>query len=248
MKEVFMNAQIIFLFVSIAVIGSSCNGGDARIRGSGRVITETRQVSDFNRVSMGGSGELILTQGDIESLEVEAEDNIMPYIKTEVSGRTLRLRIDSKVRSISTTRRIRYTLTVKELVGLDLSGSGRVDAGSIDTDRLEVDMSGSGELRVGELTAESFKLKLSGSGEAEVVTGEIVEQDIAISGSGNYRAGKLRSQAATVQISGSGDAVVWAAEQLEVEISGSGTVEYYGRPAVSQKVSGSGRIRSLGNP
>ncbi len=227
---------------------SGCNGIGGRIEGSGHVITETRGVSNFDRVSMGGSGELILTQGDNESLTVEADDNIMEYIKTEVEGRTLVLGLDSDGRSISTTQPIRFTLMVKNLVGLDLAGSGRVDAGSIDTDRLDVDVSGSGTMEIDSLAAETLGVSISGSGRVELATGEVEKQDIEMSGSGGFRAGKLRSQEVSIEISGSGSAVVWAQESLEVSISGSGDVEYYGRPRITQQVSGSGSIKSLGNP
>jgi len=227
---------------------SGCNGIGGRIQGSGHIITETRRPSNFNRVSLGGSGELILTQGDDESLTVEADDNIMEYIKTEVGGRTLALGLDSDGKSISTTRRIRFTLMVKNLVGLELSGSGRVHAGGIDTDRLDVDVSGSGTMDIDSLVAETLKVSISGSGRVELETGEVNKQDIEMSGSSRFRADKLRSQEASIEISGSGSAVVWAQESLEVSISGSGDVEYYGQPRVTQQVSGSGSIKSLGNP
>ncbi|MCH8294698.1 DUF2807 domain-containing protein [Candidatus Poribacteria bacterium] len=242
-----MKTMIPALSLSVLLI-SGCNGIGGRIEGSGHVITETRGVSNFDRVSMGGSGELILTQGDNESLTVEAEDNIMEYVKTEVEGRTLVLGLDSGGRSISTKRSIRFTLMVKNLVGLDLAGSGRVDAGGIDTDRLDVDVSGSGTMEIDSLAAETLKVSISGSGRVELGTGEVQKQDIEMSGSGRFRADKLRSQEASIEISGSGSAVVWAQESLEVSISGSGDVEYYGRPRITQQVSGSGSIKSLGNP
>jgi hypothetical protein len=61
-----MNKPTILILIPILLMATACNV----VRGSGNVITEPREVSHFNRVSMGGSGELTITQGDEESLTV----------------------------------------------------------------------------------------------------------------------------------------------------------------------------------
>ena len=72
------------------------------IEGSGDVVTETRAVSGFDRVILGGIGELTLIQGEEESLEIEAEDNILPQITTEVRDGTLTISFDdAAVREIA---------------------------------------------------------------------------------------------------------------------------------------------------
>ena len=40
-------------------------------------------VSSFDQVSLNGQGDLIITQGEQESLQIEAEDNLIPVIETE---------------------------------------------------------------------------------------------------------------------------------------------------------------------
>ena len=80
-----MNKKMLLPLVLIMFLLSACNA----VRGSGDVVTETRAVSGFDQVSLSGQGELIVTQGDQESLEIEAEDNIIAVIETEVRGNTL---------------------------------------------------------------------------------------------------------------------------------------------------------------
>ena len=65
--------------------------GIRTIKGSGNVVTEERDVSGFDRVALSGFGEVIITQGDKESLTVETDDNLMRYIETKVRGGTLEL-------------------------------------------------------------------------------------------------------------------------------------------------------------
>jgi len=92
-----MFKKLIIIFVLISIIASfGLVGCAVAIRGSGDVIEETREISDFDRVSLDGIGEIILTQGDTTSLVVEAEDNLMQYIRTSVRGDELTIDIKSR--------------------------------------------------------------------------------------------------------------------------------------------------------
>ncbi len=218
--------------------------GIKTIRGSGNLITESRSVSDFDRVDLSGRGQVVITQGGEESLVVETDDNVMPYVRTVVKSGTLDLGFDSKYKNISPTH-IQFTLGVKDLSGIKISGSGDITADSLDTERLEVKVSGSGNMGIDSLTTKSIKARISGSGNVDLA-GEATEQGIGISGSGKYRAQDLRSETAKVKIGGSGSSTVWVTESLNARISGSGAVYYYGKPKVKSKISGSGKIKGRG--
>ena len=68
----------------------ACNSKNT-IRGSGNITKESRQVSGFREVSVRGSGHLSITQGEIESLEIECDDNLLPYIQTIVRNEILKI-------------------------------------------------------------------------------------------------------------------------------------------------------------
>lgn len=76
--------NIIFLVLSTCLISIllaaivSCK--ISSVRGSGNIISEDRAVSEFNKVSVLGSGNLFIEQGDEESLTIEAKDNMFPLI------------------------------------------------------------------------------------------------------------------------------------------------------------------------
>ena len=61
------------------------------IKGSGNVVSETRQLTHFDRVTIFGSGHLTVVQGEQEGLTIQADDNLLPYIKSEVAGGSLKL-------------------------------------------------------------------------------------------------------------------------------------------------------------
>ena len=214
------------------------------VKGSGNVISEARKVSQFDRVAVSGSGQLSIVQGDQESLTIEADDNLLPLIKSEVASGLLKIGPENV--NLSPTKTIRYQLQLKNLKELHLSGSLEVGAQSLKTDQLLLTISGSGKIQLPNLEAGDLEVRISGSGDIRLA-GKVGRQLVQISGSGNYQAGECESQTTTVHVSGSGDATVWAHLTLEAHVSGSGDIRYYGSPQVNTQVSGSGSVHSLGN-
>ena len=218
------------------------------IGGSGNVVTEDRPVSDFNRVSLTGVGEVIITQGEEESLTVRADDNIMRYIKTEVKDGTLILGFTDEVKNkhIRPSKRVKFNLSVKDVTGLDISGAGDVNVASLDTDRLEIVVGGAGDVSISSLTAEELVVHLNGAGNIQLA-GQVAQQNVEINGFGAYQAAKLESQTAIVGVNGAGSATLWATDTLDVRIPGAGNVTYYGNPDVTKKITGVGTIISRGS-
>ncbi|HNP99370.1 MAG TPA: DUF2807 domain-containing protein, partial [Bacteroidia bacterium] len=70
---------ILFAFVSFTVFGCG-------IEGSGNVITETRSLTTFNGIDLRNTANVYITQGDVQEVKIEAEDNIVPLILTEVKN------------------------------------------------------------------------------------------------------------------------------------------------------------------
>ena len=190
-------------------------------RGSGQITSESRQVSGFSKVELSGSGELTIEQTGTESLTISAEENLLPKLTSEVSDDTLVLRSTSNAKIIP-TQPIKYSLTVKDLSGLAVSGSGSVTMSKLATAALSTNISGSG---------------------AVTASGTADQQDLKISGSGRYQAEQLTSKTVKVDMSGSGVASVHASDALDLHMSGSGTLTYTGDPKqVTQQISGSGKV------
>lgn len=212
--------------------------------GSGNLQSEERVVKDFERVQLTHIGELTIVQGDEEGLTVEADDNLLPYIETEIRGRELLIGIKEGVR-LETDNPIRYTLRVITLDAVSVSGSANVSAETLEAGDLSLAVSGSGNIKIDELSADDLSLRASGSGNFEMA-GEVQTLDISITGSGNVLGENLASRQAKVTISGSGNATLWVSGTLDIGITGVGSINYYGRPEVSQRITGNGDVNSLG--
>ena len=211
-----MRLRVALALVAVVLLVAACSV----TRGSGQVTTASRPVSGFTKVELSGTGELTIEKTGTDSLTISAEDNILPRLTSEISGDTLTLGTEPNT-SIVPTKPITYSLTVKDLTGLAVSGSGSI--------------------RVSNLTTTSLSTKISGSGTI-TANGTASDQDLEISGSGRYLADGLTSKTANVHISGSGTASVLASDMLDVKISGSGSLTYSGNPQVEQELSGSGKL------
>ncbi len=242
-----MKKRILFPVFLLALALMACSFSidlPNTVHGSGKTASEERSVSGFERVALHTSGEMSIEQGEKESLTIEADDNVLPYIRSEVHGDELSIDFKDNVSFIDASK-IRYHLVVKDLSALVLSGSASVSCSQLKSEELKIIISGSGDVSLRKLEAKQLKSDISGSGKIDL-EGKTEEQTIELSGSGDYRAGDLESEKATVLVSGSGRVRVWARESLNASISGSGDVSYYGTPNIAQSVSGSGKLVGLG--
>jgi Putative auto-transporter adhesin, head GIN domain len=188
--------------------------------GSGTLRTQTRAVSGFTTVELTGVGDVLIEQNGTESLTIAAEDNLLPDLTSEVSDGTLRLGTRNG-KNLAPTRGITYRVTVENLAGLRLTGSGSQTATKISATTIAIDITGSGNI---------------------TTKGVADAQTVSISGSGKYSAGSLATKSTTAQISGNGDATLNVRDTLKVDISGSGSISYTGDPKVTQDISGSGKL------
>ncbi len=215
----------------------------------GQVIKEDRSVTDFDRVNLSGFGKVILTQNSREAVTVEADEDMLPDIKTVVRGRTLYLEVKKsywrKNRWGGSKSGIKYYVSMESVRGVSVSGSGTITSENVESDDLNISISGSGDIEIESLKAQDLKIRISGSGDCHLA-GEVTTQDISISGSGSYVSEDLRSDETTMHVSGSGDATIWVEKEINVTISGSGKVDYKGDPkVVSFQSSGSGKVRKI---
>jgi hypothetical protein len=216
------------------------------VRGSGNVVTEERQVDDFSRIDFSGIGEIEIELGDQSALIIEAEDNLMPLIETEVRGDTLRIGFRDNV-TPSPTEPIRYSLTVTSLESIETSGLGNVTAPDLQSGQFNVAMSGAGSIDISSLEANSLDVDMSGLGNLSINGGTVDNLEVSMSGGGDFDAEDMQVTEARVDISGLGSATIRVSDRLDAEISGGGSVRYYGDPTVNEEVSGLGNIERLGD-
>lgn len=203
--------------------------------------SEARSVGEFDEIAVRGSIKLILSQGAERSVQVQADEKLLPQLETVVEGRRLKVGLSRGWRSWGDGP-VTVTVVAPQLKAVALAGSGDVIINGFQSPRLALAVSGSGDVRASGLQVEELELSISGSGDA-VASGTAAKLGVRIAGSGDVRTGELKADDVSVRIAGSGDAVVHAEKTLRVSIAGSGDVRYSGTPEITQSVAGSGSVR-----
>lgn len=214
--------------------------------GSGKATNENRAVSGFQTISLRGSIDVVVRQGNSESVTVRADDNILALVQTEVEGsgatRTLRIQFKSG-ESVRTKTQVVVTVDVVNLEAIASSGSGDITIEALKTPTLTMSISGSSDATLKQIDTERLSISIAGSGDVQA-SGRAARLAVSIAGSGDLRTSALQAGDVSVSIAGSGDASVTAQQTISVAIAGSGDVEYGGGATLARRsVSGSGSIR-----
>lgn len=225
--------------VAIATTFSSCNIDC--IRGEGNLVTEDRNPGAFNSIKLEIPANVVLTQGQELQTRVEAQQNLLPHIKTTINRDKLVISSDD---CIGENKGITLYITIPDIEMLSVDGSGDIKSTStLNTSKLELVINGSGNISL-DANAELIYCGIKGSGNV-LLKGSSKQQYIKIDGSGDYIAVDFPTENTEVYINGSGNADVFAISKLKADISGSGGVRYKGNPDVKSRVTGSGDVTRL---
>ncbi|NPV86717.1 MAG: DUF2807 domain-containing protein [Anaerolineae bacterium] len=243
------NVSIIHTIL-LALILSACHitVNDFQISpGSGRVISETREVQNFDKVTISGVGEVFIQQGNQESIRIEAEDNVLDIITTQVTDGTLYIGFKDKGwnRFVLPYKTPKFYLKVKNLRAIEVNGALRVEVEPLKTDSLGLQTDGAAEIIFQNLQAQSLQTTLNGGGFQCISGGKVSEQDVVVNGVGRYEAGDLQSDSATVKLRGAGEVLIRAQNTLNATLDGAGAIRYYGAPSGERTINGVGTISKI---
>lgn len=232
---------------------------------------ETRNVETFTKIAFRVPGKLYLKQGPEQKVVLEGDKSVLSKIETEVNGGRLNIGRDNDNWRMWDwdDDKITVYITVKEIEGLSVSGSGDLlGEGTFKAADLDLNVSGSGNLKIvveatGAMEANvsgsgnidvsgssrSLESKVSGSGKVYLNTRIVEEADVNVSGSGKIVAkGTAKNIQATISGSGEVLAADLEVDRCEVRISGSGDVEINVKSELDATISGSGSVTYKGNP
>lgn len=187
-------------------------------KGSGTAAVENRTVSDFSGVEVGGVFQVeIIAQSEF-GVEVEADDNLLQFIKTEVRNGILQISIDKRVK---THNPLRIRISAPDIKSLEASGASRVNLSNLNNSELTLDTNGASRINI--------------SGE----TGNLI---VDVSGASQIDAVDLSAVTANVDASGASHVKVNVANELVVDASGASRINYSGTPKVSKSTSGGSSV------
>lgn len=244
-------------FLSILILPFVLNcipTANAQEKGSGRVVINERQVAAFDQIEVANAIKLELSQGAVQSVKVETDDNFLDEFITEVSNGTLHLSC-GHMRNPS---KVKAYVTVKDLSRLEVAGAAEVKGTTpIQSDVFHLIVSGaaktdldansrifnsdiSGAARAStNLTAEQANTTLSGAATA-VMQGLCPQHVTTVSGAASLKALELITDNTEANVSGAGKAKVLARKQLKADLSGASSLLYFENQDV-KKIAKSGQ-------
>lgn len=231
--------QILFLVLA-ASLTTACqfdiNLG--QVNGNGNVVTEERPVSESFTAIRGSAGlDVFLEQGDEAKIVVEADENLLDIIETEiVEGK---LKIGTK-ENIGRSKAKKVYVTYTSLNTIEASSGADVIANSVvKSENLTLDCSSGSDLEVDVFA--KYVIAETSSGADLKVSGKATNLDASASSGSDLNAKDLLVINCTADVSSGADITVNVKEKLISETSSGGDVRYYGNPGnVSKNESKSG--------
>lgn len=214
------------------------------IKGSGNIKKETREVGAFTGLLSQGPMDVEISYGKENTITIEADDNLLPYIETAVENNKLIIKTKKNV-GINSRHNLMVHVSMTTLSTLQLSGSGNINgSGDFSNDgKTDIGISGSGNIKMRFDHFNELELGLSGSGNMILKGNNVNNITAAVSGSGNIECADINTNDVFARISGSGNIKVTAQKSLDAKISGSGNVYYKGVATnITTKKSGSGAV------
>ncbi len=211
------------------------------MQGSGNIVTETRSTGNFSGVAAGGAFEVEIKNGPATQVVVEADDNIIKYITTNVSGNTLK--ISTRDNTSFNNAHFKVYVTAPDIDYVRGSGAATVIIKNIlkSGDKIKVEASGASNI-TGELDAPNVETEASGASTI-TISGRTKKYIAEASGSSNLKTSGLMSESAEVHASGASTAHVYTSVNLVANSTGASTIHYKGDGSLSQNTSGASSVK-----
>jgi hypothetical protein len=217
-----------FLITALIVVGISLSSNcqSKSVHGNHNVTKSKREVGSFTGVKASSGVDVYLTQGDNQSVTVEADENLHEYIKTEVKGDILHVYTDVNIRD---AERERVYVTMKEINSVQTTSAGDIVGESpVKGDHLELSANSAGDIHL-EVYAKEIEIDISSSGDM-TLTGETENMKADLSSAGDLNAFNLKAKEANISVSSAGDADINVTDKLTARASSAGDINYKGDP------------------
>ncbi len=115
------------------------------IDGNGNVVFEERSISQFKSIISEGNFDIEVIQDTVYRIEIEAESNIMVYIRTFVHGSILEIDTRNDI-CFDNTYPIRVKIYTPQLESASIAGSGNIYVDKLVSNEVYLTISGSGNI------------------------------------------------------------------------------------------------------
>ena len=217
----------LILFIGLSSITGLSSCRMSCVHGSGNKTTETRKVSGFTKIKVEGGYVVNLKQDSSGTMTINADDNLMQYIRSNTDGDVLHI---SSKKNFCTSGPVTITIGINKLD--ELKGSGAVEFvsdGKINTKDLNIDLTGASRIT---LDLNAANVITTGSGSTEInLKGQASSHKVNLTGSGKLSALDFVVGDYNIETTGASDCQINVLNNLIVKSTGASDVKYRGNPA-----------------
>lgn len=216
------NLKVALLGLLGAALLSSC--ASDTVQGEGPLKREERTLAAFQALDVSQSFIVEIETGKPQRIAVEADENLVPLIDTQVVDNTLKI-ANKPGKVLSSNNPIKIFLSLPSLQGVHAKGASRLVITGLQGDQL--------------------KLNLEGGHQVRMVGGVLNDLHIRASGAAQLESLMLKAQNVDIQLSGAASARIRAEKKLKVTAAGACKLEYKGTPEITQNLTGMSVLRKL---
>jgi|SRR5579884_3839444 len=235
-------------FAAAVVLGSIALAAcQVRAEGGGATVSRNYQVGNFQKIEVAGPYNVEVRTGANPTVSARGSEKLLERTEVVVEGDKLLIRPQRTGGWFhfgwSNNGKAKFLVTVPELRGATIAGSGDIKVDQVHGDSFEGTVAGSGGLNLGSANVQWLKLSIAGSGDVKAAAGKVQNGEYEIAGSGDVDARAVQADQAKVSIAGSGSVRAQATRTADVSVMGSGDVDLTGGAKCSVSKAGSGNVR-----
>ena len=221
-----MKHKLLLTLLSLPLLFTSCIFSPT-MKGNGNVVKEERELDAFDEIKASRGINLYLTQGEARALVIEADENLVDVIETEVVGDELIIRSTANVKN---AKSFKVYVTAPEFEAIKATaGCNIYSENELSTDELELKASAGSNIK---LEINATTVNASSSAGSNIKLEGLAEDFYGQASSGsNIKAEDLKAKKAEVKVSSGANIWIRSDKRLEAHASSGGNIFYAGNPA-----------------
>lgn len=227
----------LLLTFAIAITLFSCHDFDNQKRGNGNVTSITRKVTEnFTKIVVGQAIDVEIEQGNTNSIEVEADSNIIEHIKTTIENGVLKISSDVNIQN---AEKMLVRIKMKQINEIETTSASSVQSVNILKGKsLRIAASSASEV---DIEAEFENIHIEATSTADVtVKGKTLKLETSASSASEIDASELLANEVFAQGTSASDTSVHAILKLDAKASSAANISSNKKPKEVRKEETSG--------
>ena len=234
--------QKLFILASMlitVILSSSCIFLNPPVKGNGKVVEEKRKAGKFNQIKVSRGMNVYISQGDENLVVVEADENLLDFIETEVENKVLKVTTNTSIRK-ATSKKV--FVTVRELESIRaMAGSNVFSESDIECENLMVSSTAGSNIKI-EVSADDIDVSASAGSNVKIDGTSQSFKGKASAGS-NIKAEGLKTKDCEARTSSGANIWISVSDKFTASSSSGGNIFYYGNPKnIDTKSSSGGNV------